>query len=263
MKKLRIIALLLATLTVTAALNGCGKTAEASVSFTEEQDDTAKESSPAEGSGSGSPDESSSVKPSESSEPDEMDVKSHYYSQGLEIVQLMSEMAQSEPYIHAFTGSDAVLIPIQRFANGNYSNPKAVYAITISDDCLAEMAELSVSDLSNMSKNLKAHLLKMIYSAFFRQINAGSGSAVLTATSICTASKTFVEENADGNVTYLYTYDNAAPIAVTFIVGDDKSVSATGIFVESDTFNCNSADEIKASFNNLPDVAVEVVEIDM
>ncbi len=71
MKKLRIIALLLATLTVTAALNGCGKTAEVSVSFTEEQDDTAKESSPAEGLSGMSPDESSSVKPSESSEPDE------------------------------------------------------------------------------------------------------------------------------------------------------------------------------------------------
>ncbi|MDE7137081.1 MAG: hypothetical protein K2O29_01290, partial [Ruminococcus sp.] len=57
---------------------------------------------------------------------------------------------------------------------------------------------------------------------------------------------------------YLYTYDNTAPIAVTFIKGDDNSVSANGTFIMYDEFTCNSADEIKDFFDY---ITVEVTEV--
>ena len=178
------------------------------------------------------------------------------YSEGLEIVQLMSEMVQSEAYINIITGDRAIKSIIQDLADGDYSTPKAVYAISIPDEALAAMAELDTLD--NASDSLRNFVLKRVLGGLMTQLNAMSGVENLAATSLCTASKTFVNENADDNVIYLYTFDDAVPIAVTFTVGDNKSVSANGIFLNSDKFNCNSADEVKASFN---DFAVEVTEI--
>ena len=47
-------------------------------------------------------------------------------------------------------------------------------------------------------------------------------------------------------------------IAVTFIKGDDNSVSANGTFIMYDEFTCNSADEIKDSFDY---ITVDVTEV--
>ena len=90
------------------------------------------------------------------------------------------------------------------------------------------------------------------------RLNSLGGVDDIAVASLCTVGKTFVNENADGNVIYLYTYDNAVPVAVTFITGDDNSVSANGTFVMYDEFTCNSADEIKDSFNY---ITVEVTEV--
>lgn len=57
---------------------------------------------------------------------------------------------------------------------------------------------------------------------------------------------------------YLYTYENAFPVAVTFTVGEDGSVSASGIFVLYEEFTCGSAEEIEAFFSDLGVVVNEV-----
>ena len=73
--------------------------------------------------------------------------------------------------------------------------------------------------------------------------------------------KNFRQRNADENVIYLYTFDHAVPIAVTFTVGENKAVSASGVFVMYDLFTCDSADEIKSFFDAYDDLMVEVTEI--
>ena len=70
--------------------------------------------------------------------------------------------------------------------------------------------------------------------------------------------KNFRQRNADENVIYLYTFDHAVPIAVTFTVGENKAVSASGVFVMYDLF---TADEIKSFFDAYDDLMVEVTEI--
>lgn len=138
----------------------------------------------------------------------------------------------------------------------DYSAPKAVYSISVPDEALTAMAGSDAFD--NASDNLRSFILNRLLGALMTQFNAVGGAEKLAASALCTASKTFVDENADGNAIYLYTYDNAVPIAVTFIVGDGNSVSANGVFLMSDGFSCSSADEVKASFR---DLAVEVTEI--
>lgn len=179
------------------------------------------------------------------------------YTQGLEVIQLMLEMTQSEEYIDLCGGNSEIKAIVQNISTGDYTTPKAVYAISISDENLATMAELN--KLDNPSKELKVFLLQRILGTLMMtRINVMGGVDNIAAASICTAGKTFVYENANENVIYLYTYDNATPVAVTFSVGEDHTISANGVFVINDKFSDGSADEIKSSFS---DVIVEVTEV--
>lgn len=178
------------------------------------------------------------------------------YAQGLEVVQLMSEMTQTEEYVDIHTGNSEIKTVIQSISNGDYSSPKAVYAISITDDNLAAMAELN--SLDSASDELKTFLTKRVLGSLMTQINGMSGVEKLAASSVCTVGKTFVNENATDDVIYLYTYENAIPVAVTFTIGEDQSVSASGVFVMYDEFTCGSVDEIKSFFS---DIVVDVKEV--
>ena len=178
------------------------------------------------------------------------------YEQGLEIVQLLSEMTQTEGYADVYTGNSEVKAVIQSISTSDYSSPKVVYAISAADDDLAAMVELN--RLGNVSDELKNFLLRRARSALMTQINSMSGVENLAASSVCTAGKSFVNENAAEDVIYLYTYENARPVAVTFTVGENQSVSASGMFVMYDGFTCGSAAEIESFFS---DITVDVSEI--
>ena len=170
------------------------------------------------------------------------------YAQGLDVIQLMSEMTQTEEYVDILAGSSEEIKSIAHDINtGDYSNPKAVYAISITDDNLAAMAGLD--SLDNASDGLKSFLTQRLLGSLMTRINSMSGMANLAAASAYTVGKTFVDENAAEDVIYLYTYENAVPVAVTFTIGEDHAVSASGVFVMYDGFTCGSADEIKSFFS--------------
>ena len=178
------------------------------------------------------------------------------YAQGLDVVGLMSEMAGTNGYADIYTGNSEIKTVIQNIASGDYSAPQTVYAISIEDKNLAAMAELEQMD--QVSEKLKNLLMQKVFGSLMTQINGMSGVEKLAASSVCTAGKTFVDENADHDVIYLYTYENATPVAVTFTIGEDQTVSASGVFVMYDGFTCGSADEIKSFFR---DITVEVKEV--
>ena len=136
------------------------------------------------------------------------------YAQGLEIVHLMS----------------------------------AVYEIAVSDENFAAMTDLY--DLSKISERLKPVLQQKMLIALMTQVNSMGGVENLAAVSMCTAQKTFVNETADTNVIYLYVFENAVPVAVTFIIGENHAISANGTFVIYENFACDSADEVKAFFDD-------------
>lgn len=178
------------------------------------------------------------------------------YAQGLEVVKLMSEMAQTEEYAGIYTGISEIRTVIQNIGSGDFSSPKAVYAISIADDDLAAMAELG--NLDNASEELKNYIMQRTFPVLITQINAMSGTTNLAVSSVCSVGKTFVNENATENVIYLYVYENAVPVAVIFTVGENHAVSASGMFIMYDGFTCGSADEIKSSFRY---ITVDVSEV--
>ena len=178
------------------------------------------------------------------------------YAHGLDVVSMLSEMTRSESFIGIYTANSEIRDIILAIGDHSYETPDAVYAITVPEDTLMGMAELS--NLEGASKELKNYLTQRVIASLMSQINAMSGVENLAASSVCTVGKTFVSENATENVIYIYVYEGTAPVAVTFTLGEDHTVSATGTFIFYDGFTCGSADEIQGAFS---DIAVNVTEV--
>ena len=178
------------------------------------------------------------------------------YAHGLEVVSMLSEMTRSENFIGIYTANSEIKDIILALGNHPYETPDAVYAITVPEDTLMGMTELS--NLEGASEELKNYLTQRVIASLVSQINAMSGVENLAASSVCTVGKTFVSENATEKVIYLYVYEGTAPVAVTFTLGEDHTVSATGTFIFYDGFMCGSADEIQGVFS---DIAVNVTAV--
>ena len=178
------------------------------------------------------------------------------YSHGLDVISLLSEMTRSENFIGIYTANSDIKDIILALAGHSYETPDAVYAITVPEETLMGMAELS--NLEGASEELKNYLTQRVMASIMSQINAMSGVENLAASSVCTVGKTFVSENATENVIYIYTYEGTAPVAVTFTLGEDHTVSATATFIFYDGFTCGSAEEIESAFS---DIAVNVTEV--
>ena len=72
-----------------------------------------------------------------------------------------------------------------------------------------------------------------------------AGAETLAAASICTVSDTFVCDNLTQNTLYLYTYETAVPVMVSFVTGQDGAVLATGIPILSDSFSPDSPENVQ------------------
>ena len=178
------------------------------------------------------------------------------YAHGLEVVSMLSEMTRSENFIGIYTANSEIKDIILTLGENSYEQPDAVYAITVPEDTLTGMAELG--NLEGASEELKSYLMQRVMASLISQINAMSGVENLAASSVCTVGKTFVSENASENVIYIYVYEGTTPVAVTFTLGEDHTVSATGTFIFYDGFTCGSEEEIQRVFS---DIAVNVTEV--
>ena len=178
------------------------------------------------------------------------------YAHGLDVVSMLSEMTRSESFIGIYTANSEIKDIILALGEHPYDTPAAVYAITIPEDVLMGMAELS--NLEEASEELRNYLTQRVMASLMSQINAMSGVENLAASSVCTVGKTFVSENATETVIYIYAYEDTAPVAVTFTLGEDHTVSASGTFIFYDGFSCGSAAEIQSSFGDIEVIVTEV-----
>lgn len=170
---------------------------------------------------------------------------SELYHQGLALVSEMNEAIQSEAWVSLFTGDPAVREILSNAGQGDFSQPKAVYEIQFSDQAVTSLT--GQTDLSGFSESLQKRIHAAIQSAAANQINALDGAETLAAASICTVSDTFVCDGLTENTLYLYlyTYENAAPVMVSFVVGQDSAVLATGVPILSDSFSPDSPENVQ------------------
>ena len=72
--------------------------------------------------------------------------KESLYEHGLEVIHLMSEMAQSTAYSSTYTGNESILNIIHKIGDGNYEETKKVYSISFNRENLENMTELAGVD---------------------------------------------------------------------------------------------------------------------
>lgn len=174
------------------------------------------------------------------------------YEKGASIVALMHEMAGSEAYLE-LTANTSITSKLDAVREGDYSEPRAVYKLTVRDEAMKSMLS---TELDGISDGLRSSMEFRACYALVSQVNAATGAETLAAASICSVSKSFADKSLKENVIYLYDYADAPAAAVVFSAGDEGTVYASGIFILNDEFKANSAESIEEYFHGM----VEVVQ---
>lgn len=172
------------------------------------------------------------------------------YEQGLEVVSLMEEMANSESYIQLFTGNTEINEIIQNIAEGDYSQPAAVYEVIISEDNYQMVLE-NTDVQTTVSEELERTMQKKINAALVTQINALGGSMNLAASTVCTVGKSFIDQGFKQDRIYIYTYENTVPVAITFLEEEEGIVSATGSFLINEELQKLTEETIALLFEDM------------
>lgn len=178
------------------------------------------------------------------------------YEQGLGVISLMAEAASAEEYVGAYTGNPEIMEIIQNVAAGDYTTPTAVYSLSVNDEVLLSM--LGLENLNVISAELKENLLSRSFGSLITQINGYAGVNNLAASSVLTLGKSFVDSSITEDVIYIYTFENAFPVAVSFTVGENGAVSAGGNFIMYEEFTCGSVAEVQEFFSEFGAVVAEV-----
>ena len=171
------------------------------------------------------------------------------YDRGLSLVAMLGEMAGSEDYLRLMATDEEILALLEPVGAGDYSTPRAVYQLTLSEDAAARAFG---QPLPALSEAVIRSLTARVPLALLNQLNAQDGASTLAAASLCTASDAFMaaeEETAD--CVYLYTFDSGVPIAVIFTAAGESTVSATALFLLSGAVTVDSEEAVRASFEPL------------
>ena len=177
---------------------------------------------------------------------------------GMQIVSMLEEIAESEEYLSIYSSDAELLNIIDTFAEGDHSDPKTIYRLTLSEESVKSLCGTDI--LTSLSPELQAFLEGRVQASILNIANARGGSTALAATSICTAGKTFVSDEITADTIYLYTFEDALPVAVSFTLGEGNTVSASGTFLIAEELNTDSPESIKEFFSEI-DLSVEVVSL--
>ncbi|MBE6709708.1 MAG: hypothetical protein E7579_01165 [Ruminococcaceae bacterium] len=178
---------------------------------------------------------------------------------GMQIVSMLEEIAESEEYLSIYSADPELLNIIATFAEGDHSDPKIIYRLTLSEENVKSLCGTDV--LTSLSPKLQDFLEGRVQASIINIANARGGSTALAATSICTVGRTFVSDEISSDTIYLYTFEDAVPVAVSFTVGESSTVTATGTFLIAEELNTDSPESIREFFSEL-DLTVEVVSVD-
>lgn len=169
--------------------------------------------------------------------------KKRLVDHGMDVVELIEEALNSEEYVKIYSTNDEVAQMFEELAQGDFSEPDAVYAITIDTDELMDLAD--VDGYEDMPDTLQKAVKNRMLGAVSNLLNAPMGTYALMVSSICSMGKTFVYEEEIEYQIYLYIFEDAKPIMVSFASGEDGAMGASGTIILTDEFECDSADELE------------------
>lgn len=185
------------------------------------------------------------------------------YEHGLDLVDTIVEAAEVEEYWEAMgIRGENFLEQIENITSGKYKEPKKVYALTVSHDGLSNMLEEMDLDVDELSEDLQNLIGNRMFASLANQVNAQSGSESLVVSSVLNATKTFVCDKLESNCMYIYLYKKGTPISVTFIKGEDGSVSASATFLMAEALG-EDLEEALEDIEFFDELGIEIKEVDV
>jgi hypothetical protein len=156
------------------------------------------------------------------------------YDNGLSMIGLMTEMAESEAYVSAVGASSELSDIIGSVSGVDGSAPDKVFKVTVPDGVSAAMFAANGMEMQDMSERLFSELDKRFVSAAATRLNSQDGAPTLAAMSVLTVGGSFLCDDLDNAVIYLYHFTGTASVMITFMPGVENIVSASGSFLMND-----------------------------
>lgn len=163
------------------------------------------------------------------------------YKKGLEMVGLMDEMIHSDKYVSIMSGGGEIAEKADEIAKGKYGSPSQVFCLSsFSKDTMISTIG-GENAVKGFSDELMDYVNHRMIGGVISQINAQEGAMALATSSVSSISKAFVCNDIKDDCIYLYVYKNSYPVGVTFTVGENGAVNATGYYILNEEIK--SADE--------------------
>lgn len=167
------------------------------------------------------------------------------YDKGLEVAEALSQEL-NEDYVSYFSAGDEIIAFTKELAGQDYSNPQSVYQLQLSwsESRLMELIlGVSAGTDDEIPEQVQKRLNNLSY--IVNIINARKGTAYLALSSILTADELFVNDTITENTAYVYFYENAYPVFVSYQVGEDGAIHAVGGYIFSDELKEQGAGVLK------------------
>lgn len=161
----------------------------------------------------------------------ETDNNALLYEKGLEIVQEMYMLAGDDAYIQLASGG-SVDDMVKSISELDYGKPANVYRVTNPESSFDMMMAFASESEEELSEAAKEHIYNTSGSGVANTLNARLGGTMNVAVaSVLNCYKCFVCEALENVEMYIYAYEDAYPVLITFIPGEDGAVSASGCFL--------------------------------
>lgn len=180
------------------------------------------------------------------------------YNHGLELVQELEKMSQSENYISCFfsSGKDFWSEKKDQF---KLSKIVKCYQLDLNSENLIKM--LSMMDSAEIDSVVMEMLEKKASGSFLpSMLNSRIGVIPLSLASVLTTSKIFDSSELKKNTNYIYVFENSYPIFVSFEKGEDKAVLAIANYILIDELINTDIETLKEKINFEP-LGAEIKEI--
>ncbi len=157
--------------------------------------------------------------------------KPSLYERGLRMIERMDTMAGSDTYIGAMTSSSEVLDILDAINSGDYTKPKAVFEVKITDPETLEIALAYGGSIDKLPEELKPEFRHRLVAAVPSMMSSFNGASSLAAISLIRSEDFFLDEEVEGEILYLYIYDGSYGASVLFSARGEGIVSAAGQFI--------------------------------
>ncbi|WP_191016379.1 hypothetical protein [Treponema zioleckii] len=160
------------------------------------------------------------------------------FEQGLSLASLMKEKASSQTYRSMFVSNEEILNKIREISAGDVSKPTAVYKISGDASAFVQNSlgifRLENEDLSPRVRNeFEKKFIFMIPAVLSNRVADSFGIAAI---SIIASTTAFDCDGLKENCLYIFTFEDAYPVAVGFEKCEDKAVIASATYVLDKNF---------------------------